>query len=61
MRKLRIFPMIALGVVLAAGCEGGSRAQGGDPDQQGAGQTPEKGQGTAANDTAPHRPTQGTP
>lgn len=39
-----------------AACEGASRNQQGNPDEQGAGSTPEKGQGTTANDTAPFRP-----
>lgn len=53
---------MALAGVLALGaCEGASREQGGDPDQQGAGQAPEEGQGTIANDTAPARPGAPTP
>jgi hypothetical protein len=55
--RMRMMGTIALAGALALGaCEGASRSQGGDPDQQGAGQAPEEGQGTIANDTAPARP-----
>ncbi|HEU0054807.1 MAG TPA: hypothetical protein VFQ39_16595, partial [Longimicrobium sp.] len=47
-------------VVLLAGalaaCDGASKAQGGDSRNQGAGGSPETGQGTSINDTTPHRP-----
>ncbi|HEX8696392.1 MAG TPA: hypothetical protein VF746_28495 [Longimicrobium sp.] len=56
MRKLRTIPALALVAALAAACEAGSRHQGGNPDEQRAGGSPERGQGTIANDTAPARP-----
>lgn len=60
--RMRMMGTMALAGMLAlAACEGASRSQGGDPDQQGAGQSPERGEGTVANDTAPARPGLGTP
>ena len=55
MRKLRMIPVLLLAASIAA-CEGASRQQGGDPDSQKSGGSPELGEGTIANDTAPHRP-----
>jgi hypothetical protein len=55
MRTMRIVPVLLLAGALAA-CEGASKYQGGDPDQQGAGQADERGNNTLANDTAPARP-----
>jgi hypothetical protein len=61
MHKLRFVPILTLAAGLAlAACEAGSKAQNGNPDAQGAGQSPERGQGTVANDTAPARPGQPT-
>jgi hypothetical protein len=54
-RKPRILPVVLLAGALAA-CEGASRNQGGDPDSQKGGGSPEQGQGTIINDTTPHRP-----
>jgi hypothetical protein len=60
MRNYRLIPTLALMAamsVLACGesC-GGTKAQGGDADNQAAGYAPEQEQGTAVNDTSPHRP-----
>jgi len=60
--RMRMMGTMALAGTLAlTACEGASRSQGGDPDQQGAGQSPERGEGTIANDTAPARPGVGSP
>ncbi len=57
MRKASIAAVLVLAAGVGVGaCEGASKAQGGNPDEQGAQQYPEAGQGTAANDTTPHRP-----
>ncbi|HEX5727432.1 MAG TPA: hypothetical protein VFX98_18310 [Longimicrobiaceae bacterium] len=45
-------------VLALAGCEAGTRSQGGDADYQGSQQAEEMGQGTEINDTTPHRPGQ---
>jgi hypothetical protein len=62
MRMPRTLVTMALaGVLAVTACEGASSEQGGNPDQQGVGQAPERGQGTIANDTAPARPGVPTP
>lgn len=59
MRTHRWIPAIVLATALAACSDDvapGSKAQGGDEDNQGAGYAQEQGQGTVLNDTTPHRP-----
>lgn len=56
MRKLRTIPALALVAALAAACEGASRHQGGNPNEQQGGGSNERGQGTIVDDTSPARP-----
>lgn len=60
MRKERMIPALALvaalSVVACGGSGGGTKAQGGDADNQAQGYSPEQEQGTAVNDTAAYRP-----
>ena len=59
MRMTRMVPLLL--VAALAACEAGSKYQGGDPDEQGAQGSEEKGINAAVNDTAPHRPGAGDP
>lgn len=57
MRTARIFSILLVSGALGLGaCEGASRHQGGDPDEQGLQGSEEQGRGAGVNDTTPHRP-----
>lgn len=58
MRRATTWMAAAVVAALAglAGCDGGSTAQGGDPDVQAPGYAQEEERGTILNDTAPARP-----